>query len=110
MRSHLVSSVAIISAILILSLSAWANEPIKWSAPMSAYPNQWAPTPQPPSYYNPYGYRYPYYGYGYGAYGGYDPYGFGSPGYAGYAGYMQGGQGAPGQNFSGNPYSSYYGR
>jgi len=107
MRCHVVLSVAIISAILILCVSAWANDPIKWSAPMNHYPNQWAATAEPPSYHNPYGYRYPYAGYGYGAYGGYDTHGFGS---TGYAGYMQGNQGVPQQTFSGNPYRYYYGQ
>ncbi len=100
MRSHLIMSVAIISVLLVLCVSVWANDPIKWSAPMNHYPNQWAPTPEPPRYYNPYGYRNPYYGYGYG---GYDYYGYGS------YGNMQGGQPAPQRGFSGNPYSYYYG-
>ncbi|MFH1113385.1 MAG: hypothetical protein V1792_05645 [Pseudomonadota bacterium] len=104
MRSRVIMSVAVISALLLLCVPVWGNDPIKWSAPMSGYPNQWAPTPEPPRYDNPYGYRYPYYGYGYGAH---DPYGYGS---TGYAGTMQGGQYAPQRGFSGNPYGYYYGR
>ncbi|MGC8657483.1 MAG: hypothetical protein ACP5U1_00245 [Desulfomonilaceae bacterium] len=78
-----------------------AQDPIKWSAPMNNYPEQWAPTPAPPQY-GQYGYGYSYYPYGYGSYG--------------YGGYMQNpgysyGYGAPGQQYggqySGNPYYGY---
>ncbi|MDQ7783804.1 MAG: hypothetical protein RDU20_13055 [Desulfomonilaceae bacterium] len=104
MRSRVVATMAGISAILLVCAAAWADDPIKWSAPMSHYPNQWSPTPEPPNYFNPYGYRYPYYGYGYGyGHGGHAYYGYGS------GGYMQGQQNAVGQNFSGNPYHYYYG-
>lgn len=41
---------------------AGAASPVKWSAPMEHYPNQWAPAPAPQNYQNyPYGY-YPGYG------------------------------------------------
>jgi len=83
------------------SLLVWASEPVKWSAPMNEYPTQWVPAPQPPSYYNMYGYRYPY-----AAYGGYDVYGYGTFGryYGGYPGYAQGRQG-----YYGYPYGYSYG-
>jgi len=67
---------------------------------MNEYPSSWYPTAPPPSYYNPYGYQYPYagYGYGYGGYGG---------------GQYQGAYQQPQQRgFSGNPYNYnyYYGQ
>jgi hypothetical protein len=108
-RSHLVLGIAVIAATVLLGTFALANDPIKWSAPMGHYPNQWVPTPAPPTYNNPYGYRYPYYGYGYGPQ---DYYGHGAWGQAGYA---PGNQSAvqqqyPGRpQYSGNPYN-YYGR
>lgn len=76
-----------------------AQDPIKWSAPMNHYPEQWSPTPAPPQY-NPYGYSYyPYGAYGYGGYGQNQAYSYG--------------YGAPAQQYggqySGNPYY-YYGR
>ncbi len=87
---------------ILIAGGASANDPIKWSAPMNAYPRQWTPTsPPPPQYHYPgYNYGYPGYGYGHGWYGGY-----GYPGYhgGGYAGYPPGGYGG----YSGNPY--YYG-
>ncbi len=70
---------------------AFAQNPIKWSAPMNEYPTPWYPTAPPPSYYNPYGYYQNPYGYGYGGYGGYQ---------GGYQNY----------GFSGNPYYYYYGQ
>jgi len=76
-----------------------AQDPIKWSAPMNNYPEQWSPAPAPPQY-NPYGYSYyPYGAYGYGGYGQNQAYsyGYGTPAQ------QYGGQ------YSGNPYY-YYGR
>lgn len=72
-----------------------AQDPVKWSAPMNEYPTQWNPTTAPPSYYNPYGYTYPYAGYGYGYYG--------NQYQGGYQGNQYGGQ-------TGNPYYGYYGQ
>jgi hypothetical protein len=72
-----------------------AEEPVKWSAPMTHYPSQWSPTPAPQNYYNPYGYQYYY-----------DPYGFGAGGQ--YGGSYQGGPQNyqyPNGAFSGNPYN-----
>ena len=88
-----------IVALLCLCSLAFAQDTIKWSAPMQLYPNPWTPTAPPPSYYNPWGYQYPYAAYGYGAYyGGYSP-----NAYQGYSpGAYQGGQ---------NPaYNYYYGQ
>ncbi|MCL5124557.1 MAG: hypothetical protein M1511_08690 [Deltaproteobacteria bacterium] len=85
---------ALFFAVMCCSL-CMGQDPIKWSAPMNNYPEQWAPTPAPPQY-NQYGY-YPYGAYGYGGYGqnqGYS-YGYGAPSQ------QYGGQ------YSGNPY--YYG-
>jgi hypothetical protein len=104
MRSQLAPVAAITICLLVLTGSFSSADPIKWSAPMSAYPNRWVSSPEPPSYYNPYGYRYPYAEYGYGPY---DYYGYGTQGYAAgqpvYHGYQQRGS-------SGNPYMYYYGQ
>ena len=72
-----------------------AQDPVKWSAPMNDYPTQWSPTNAPPSYYNPYGYNYPYAAYGYGYQG--------NQYQGGYQGGHYGGQ-------VGNPYYGYYGQ
>jgi hypothetical protein len=82
---------------LILIISAFVLSPVvaqvKWSAPMSEYPNQWYPT-SPPPVYNPYGYYHPGYGYG-----------------GGYGRYYQGGYGSfPQGGYSGNPYYYQYGQ
>lgn len=113
MKRHLILIAAIIGFALVVGVSASVAEPLKWSAPMSRYPNQWAPSTAPPQQY--YGYGYPQhdqvdpYGYGmhgHGAYG----YGYGAYGYGGNYGPHPGlprpgrGQFHPGQ-FSGNPYS-----
>ncbi|MGA8831961.1 MAG: hypothetical protein ACLQT6_11170 [Desulfomonilaceae bacterium] len=86
-------------SIVLVCGSGMAQDPIKWSAPMNNYPEQWSPTPAPPQYNQyGYGYSYPYAAYGYGGYGqnqGYS-YGYGAPSQ------QYGGQ------YSGNPY--YYGR
>ena len=107
MRRLLLLCVVAATTILLTSTPSWANEPVKWSAPMNHYPNQWVPTAEPPRYYNPYGYRNPYYGYGYGyGYGSqYDHYGYGSWGRAA-AGQRY--QTDPQQGYSGNPYNNYY--
>ena len=103
MRAQRALIAAIVACVLVTIGSLSTADPVKWSAPMSAYPNQWVSSPEPPNYYNPYGYRYPYAGYGYGPH---DYYGYGTQGYAagypGYSGYQQSG-------FSGNPYMYYYG-
>ncbi|MGD9818761.1 MAG: hypothetical protein AB7V04_08665 [Desulfomonilaceae bacterium] len=72
-----------------------AQDPVKWSAPMNEYPSPWSPTNAPPSYYNPYGYNYPYAAYGYGYYGNQYQGGYGANQYGGY---------------TGNPYYGYYGQ
>lgn len=107
MRRQAILYMVAITALVLFSVPSWANDPVKWSAPMSHYPTQWAPTAEPPRWHNPYGYRYPYYGYGYGPY---DSYGYGSYGSWGQAGHNQAYQTAPRQGYSGNPYSYYYGR
>lgn len=94
--------IVIIGGIIAL-LSPWgvalAQDTIKWSAPMNHYPNPWTPTAPPPSYYNPWGYQYPYAAYGYGPYWG----GYYSNAYQGYrqGGYQRGQN--PGYNY-------YYGQ
>ena len=106
MRRFLAAVCAIAACMVVLIGSPSVADPLKWSAPLNAYPNQWVPTPEPPNpYNNPYAYGYyPYSGYGYGAQ---NYYGYGSYGYAGgyqaYPGYQNGG-------FSGNPYMYYYGQ
>ncbi len=83
---------------LFICASAWARDPVKWSAPMNEYPSSWYPTAPPPSYYNQYGNQYPYGSYGYGGY---------------YGGQYQGAYQQPQQRgFSGNPYNYnyYYGQ
>lgn len=79
----------------IVPIQCLAQDPVKWSAPMNQYPTQWNPTAQPPSYYNPYGYTYPYEAYGYGYQGNQFP--------GANQGNYYGGQ-------TGNPYYGYYGR
>lgn len=112
MKRNLILIAAIIVPALIFCVSASVAEPLKWSAPMSRYPNQWAPTTPPPQQY----YGYPQYydqvdPYGYGMHGyGYGTYGYGGnygphPGFP-RPGYRQQGRG----QFSGNPYNYYYGR
>ncbi|HMK34294.1 MAG TPA: hypothetical protein VK463_04445 [Desulfomonilaceae bacterium] len=82
---------AIVSGNLFCS-SCLAQDPVKWSAPMQHYPNQWNSTAPPPNYYgNQYGYQDPYANYWYG-----------------YGGYRNSGPPQPG--FSGNPYQYYYGQ
>jgi hypothetical protein len=88
----------ILISVILLCASAYGRDPIKWSAPMNEYPNSWYPTPAPPSYYNSYGYQYPYAGYGYGGY---------------YGGQYQGAYQQPQQRgYTGNPYNYnyYYGQ
>lgn len=83
---------ALFAAALFSAAPACAQDPIKWSAPMTMYPRAWAPTPAPPpSYYNPYGHYNPYqYGYGQNHWGrqgygnSYRNYGYGHYGNQGY--------------------------
>lgn len=94
MTKCILAAAALVIFGLVFSAPTFAQNPVKWSAPMNEYPNPWYPTARPPSYYNPYGYYQNPYGY----------YGYGNPGYGGYnQGYQQGG-------FSGNPYYYYYGQ
>ena len=69
-------------SIVLVCGSGMAQDPIKWSAPLNNYPEQWSPTPAPPQYNQyGYGYSYPYAAYGYGGYGqnqGYS-YGYSAP-------------------------------
>ncbi len=59
-------------AMICLSASVSAKEPVKWSAPMYMYPRPWVPTAAPPNpYQNPYGYGYSYWPYGYSPHAGY---------------------------------------
>lgn len=93
MRRNLIFIVSLtLIGLLGLSLPTFAQEPVKWSAPMNAYPNPWTPTTAPPTQSNPYGYQYPYAAYGYGnAAAQYYP-------------------GAYQPQYSGNPYYYYYGQ
>jgi hypothetical protein len=104
MQRQAIVMTAVAVCVLVLAGTGSIADPIKWSAPLSDYPTPWAPTPEPPNYYNPYGYRYPYGGYGYGAtdYYGYGGYGY-MGGYPAYQGYQR-------RGFSGNPYMYYYGQ
>ena len=85
---------------LALAATAWlpgnaaADEPIKWSAPLSAYPNQWAPSAHVPAYNNQYATQYPYWN----GYGGYQPHGGTAPSW----------QPAYAPGVSGNPYFRPY--
>lgn len=113
MRGNHILAVAAVLGLLCLCAPVSAQEPVKWSAPMHLYPNPWTPTAPPPSFYNPYGYRYPYAAYGYGAYGynpgyyqGYSPGQYGGAYQGRQPGQYQGGQsGAANQH-----YNYYYGR
>lgn len=101
MKQYLIALSALIVVFLFTQITNAADEPIKWSAPMQYYPNQWSPTaPPPPYYYYPNGYGYSAGAYGYGTYGGSWAY----PGQNQYSYPYQR------QNFSGNPYHSYYNR
>ncbi len=95
----------IVISTFFLCAAAQGRDPIKWSAPMNEYPSSWYPTAPPPSYYNSYGYGYPY------QYGGYGAYGYGA--YGGYSGgQYQGDYQQQQRGFSGNPYNYnyYYGQ
>jgi hypothetical protein len=76
MRTNAALIVLLLILLTIFAGGAFAEDPIRWSAPMSAYPNPWAPSQPPPAYYNQYGNQYPYAGTwpGYG-HAGYQPYG-----------------------------------
>jgi len=101
MRQYLTVLLAIIVMFLFVQISHAAEEPIKWSAPMQSYPNQWSPTAPPsPYYYYPNGYGYTGGAFGYGTYGG----------SWNYSGQHQNTYGYQQQNFSGNPYHSYHNR
>ena len=89
--------------VLVSGLCAMAA-PVKWSAPMSAYPRPWQPTTPPPTTYNPYNYQYPYAGYGYGGYAGYGAY------YQGYGQNYQQGSYNPNQQGYGSMHNNFYGR
>ncbi len=97
MRQHLTVLSAFVVLLLIAQIAYAADEPIKWSAPMQYYPNQWSPTaPPPPYFYYPNGYGYQGGSFGYGTYGG----------SWGYTGQYQVPSAYQRQNFSGNPYGS----
>jgi hypothetical protein len=90
--------IALILAVpLVLPGTGSAENPVRWSAPLNAYPHPWAPTTPPPQ---PQGQaaQYPYWGYGYGP-AAYQPPSTNYPG--AYPSYPQGG-------FSGNPYMQPY--
>ncbi len=69
MRKGFILTVLALVVAVWLPVRAVADEPVKWSAPLSAYPNPWAPTTPPPVYNNQYANQYPYWG----GYGGYQP-------------------------------------
>ena len=108
MRRSAALVILILIVLTVVAGRAIAEDPIKWSAPMSAYPHPWTPSQPPPAYYNQYGNQYPYAsawpGYGQAAY---PPYGNPNQGWT-----QQNSQTPPNgpnssnqqQNFSGNPY------
>ncbi len=90
-----VSIIIAATAIFLLFVCAlvFAQQPVRWSAPMELYPNPWSPT-QPPPTYNNYSSQDPY-----------DPYGYWSGNGGQYAGWNQ----AYSQSgATGNPYYPYY--
>jgi len=100
MRESLMIAFLTLFCLVLAVGGVMAQDPVKWSAPMNQYPEQWSPSPAPPQY-NPYGYSYyPYGAYGYGGDGQNQAYSYGYP--------------APAQQYggaySGNPYYGYYGR
>jgi hypothetical protein len=99
MSARYVCAGACLILFLCSALPAAAASPVKWSAPLSHYPNPWTPTTPPPSMNNPYGYNYPYAQYGYGPYG--QAYQGGQQNYTG--AWPQGGHFG-----QGNPYYNYY--
>ncbi len=108
--------IAGIIAVLLLSFPAFADEPVKWSAPIHAYPKPWNPTQAPPTWNNPYGYNYPYARFGYGPYWGGGYYQGGYPqGYpqAFQDGYQYYPQSVPQRGYAGSAapnYDFYYAR
>jgi hypothetical protein len=91
MRRGFALMVLALVAAMALPGIATADEPIKWSAPLSAYPNPWTPTTPPPAVYgNQYANQYPY--------GGYQSYPAPSPAW----------QRAYAPGYSGNPYTMPY--
>lgn len=100
MRTKFAPFVLMSILLTLLAGQVFAQEPVKWSAPMSAYPNRWVPSQvPPPAYNNQYGNQNPYGGYwpGYG-YAGYPPYGNTNQGW------NQQNPQYPQNGFSGNPY------
>jgi hypothetical protein len=85
------------SIVLALAAASWffgwacADEPVKWSAPVSAYPNPWTPTTPPAAFHNQYANQYP-------RWAGYQPYAGNAPSW----------QPARAPGFSGNPYMRHY--
>lgn len=73
MHTRVFTLFAVICCLMLLPIAAFAQGPVKWSAPMQTYPRSWTPTQAPPQYAYPQQYMNPnYYGY-YGGYG-YGPY------------------------------------
>ncbi|MBI5572056.1 MAG: hypothetical protein HY914_19085 [Desulfomonile tiedjei] len=60
MRTSSALIVLILILLTVFAGRAVAEDPIRWSAPMSAYPHPWTPSQPPPAYYNQYGNHYPY--------------------------------------------------
>ena len=92
-RAFTLIVLALVAAVTLPGM-ACADEPIKWSAPLSAYPNNWAPTTTPPAYVDQYANQHPYWG----AYGGNQSYPGTAPSW----------QRAYAPGFSGNPYMRPY--
>ena len=93
-RSRVITAACAI-CFLCVCFPAAADTPVKWSAPMSHYPNPWTPTTPPPAPNNPWGYQYPYAAYGFGPYGYQDQ-------------YQAQPAAGPQSGYSGNPYYQYY--
>lgn len=92
---HKILAWFLVTILLVLSVGyAYAQQGVKWSAPLSEYPTPWVPTTAPPAYHNPQSVQYPYPAYGEA---GYSPYGYNHP-----AGYGYQPPATP--SFSGNPY------
>ncbi len=97
-RLRILGMAVFMITLLSYNLSA-AQDPVKWSAPMTQYPNQWSPTTAPPQYAYPYVYNQSAY-----------PPGYGAEGYWGYGTQYPGYYGRAQQGYSGNPYHHYYNR
>jgi hypothetical protein len=91
MRRGFMAIALVLVAALWLPEWACADEPVKWSLPVSAYPNPWVPTTPPAAYNNQFANQVPY-----------------ARGYQPTAGNAPSWQPAYAPGFSGNPYMRQY--